>query len=247
MRFRGPRDFAAITLTLLLISCGLPRIRHEYTLAPGKGFHAGYRTALLIPIDSLSEDAFKNVESTHDRIERLIVSHLEARGLRVETLTSERFKEAANEAARALIRERTTENSDLVSTHVEFVEIVPRMLSNLGTPADLVVVPSIVRRVGRYNGASMINWDGVGRKEEMRLDHAMTGTTSVLSLHVIVFSRDGERLFEGFGGLDPLFRPDVRLRQYVVRDNVLQDEDHLGEGICVAFHPFFGEQEYCRH
>ena len=246
MRFRKPRDFAAITLTLLLVSCGPPRILHEYTLAPGQGFHAGFRAALLIPIDSLSEEAFKNVESTHARIERLIVAHLEAKGLRVETLPPKRFHEVANEAAGELIRERTTESSELVSTDVELAEIVPRILSDLRTAADLVIVPSIVRRIGHYNGASRINWDGVGRKEEMGHDQLMSGTTSVASLHVIVFSKDGARLFEGFGGLDALFRPDVRRREYVMRDNVLQDEDHLREGICVAFHPFFGEQEYCR-
>jgi hypothetical protein len=71
------------------------------------------------------------------------------------------------------------------------------------------------------------------------------GGISAASLWVAIHDGDGERVFTGFGGLDLLFRVDMQTKRFALMDDRLEDINHLAEGICVAFHPFFGEDESC--
>ncbi len=236
---------ACLVLVPLWIACGPTSIVHEYTLTPGRAHHEGWGSALLIPIDGLNDEAMREFDGAKGRVESLVAERLASENVRVERMEIARFRQLSNDAAVAVARRREAEASDVVSTEITFEDVVPAFLESVGSDADLVVAPSIVMRTGRYNGSSTILWDGVRRREKQGHDTLMSGTTSVASLHVVVFSKEGERLFSGFGGLDGVFRPDTRLKKYVLRDDLLQDEDHLREGICVAFHPFFGEDESC--
>jgi hypothetical protein len=74
----------------------------------------------------------------------------------------------------------------------------------------------------------------------------MTGNESVASIFVVVYQRDGTRVFSGYGGLDLLFFPNIRESKYELIPDRLQNLEHIREGICVAFYPYFGREETCR-
>lgn len=234
-----------LVVVALGLACGRTPIDHEYTLTPGQAHHDGWRSALLVPIDGLNDEAMREFDGARGRVESLVAARLTSENVRVERLEVARFRQLTNDAAEAIARRRQEEATDIISTEIRFEDVVPALLEKVGSEADLVIAPSIVMRTGRYNGSSTIVWDGVRRREEQDHDTRMTGTTSVASLHVSVFSKQGDLLFSGFGGLDGVFRPDTRLKRYVLRDDVLEDEDHLREGICVAFNPFFGVEQSC--
>jgi hypothetical protein len=121
---------------------------------------------------------------------------------------------------------------------------------------DAIVMPSLLlhNADGHMGNAS---WDGVKRR--MRVLNApprrgdrtagiefagMSGDLMVTSLHVMVFSRDGERIFEGRGGIEFVHEVDLasfgkkRTLDVRVRSDLGQDIDALREGIAIAFAPY---------
>ena len=68
----------------------------------------------------------------------------------------------------------------------------------------------------------------------------MTGSLAVASLFVVVYDKQGARIFSGYGGLDLIFELNIPKRRYDLKEDRLQDAGHLAAGVCVAFHPFFG-------
>jgi hypothetical protein len=71
----------------------------------------------------------------------------------------------------------------------------------------------------------------------------MSGVVPAASLRISIHTRDGAPVFSGFGGLEQVFEIDGR--EYVQRENLFQDERNLREGVCIAFYPYFGMDEYC--
>jgi hypothetical protein len=66
----------------------------------------------------------------------------------------------------------------------------------------------------------------------------------VISLHVLVSSRDGQRIFEGRGGIDFLHEVELldggRSFRYELRpnDSLFVDRERLREGVVHAFSPY---------
>ena len=73
----------------------------------------------------------------------------------------------------------------------------------------------------------------------------MTGGVEALSLWVRVYSAAGEKLFESYGGLEPIQRMRVVDWKFhmEVRDDILEDSETLRDGIAVAFDPYLPRRE----
>ena len=130
---------------------------------------------------------------------------------------------------------------------------------------DALVMPSLIVHKTRAtdSGAS---WDGVskrmevlnpprrpaGRGQSTRADGiqygGISGDVMVTSVHVLVFTREGERVFEGRGGIN--FVHDIDMSQvgkkgqwaFRLRD-FARDLEALREGIAIAFHPYLTEPD----
>jgi hypothetical protein len=128
------------------------------------------------------------------------------------------------------------------------------------------VLPSILlhkTRVTDNSGA----WDGVrrriavvnaprritgGRGQSTLADGialgGLSGDVLVTSVHVLIYSREGERVFEGRGGIG--FVQDIDMSaarkknswSFRMRD-LARDIDTLREGIAVAFHPYLTQPD----
>lgn len=231
---------------LFVAACAAPGPRHEYELAPGRGSNPSMKTALVIPINETIEVP-NGLDRGEDEIFGLVTSYLEAEGLATRTLGRREFQRAVGVAAAAAEEEMLSGESASVSEQVGFEEVVPHLLAELDESADLVVVPNMVMRTAEIKGAGTARWDGVRRRKRGTYSFSsFTGSEQAASLLILVYAKDGTQLFSGFGGLDLLFEVNVREKKQQLIEDRLQDVDNLREGVCVAFHPFFGVDRYCR-
>ena len=252
MRSRSARGIVPVVFatSLLIVACASgPRIRHkhEYTLSPGQEYHPGLAKALLVPIDSTNEKPVKGLDIANDRITALIVSHLESKGLQVEKAAPGELKRATDEAYETVRDQRTSGASGVVASETDFGDMVPAILEELEKPVDLVIVPNLVMRTGLYQGPRTLVWDGVRRREKAQdLDFSSyDAPVPVASIQMTVFAKDGTQVFSGFGGLEAVFEVDRAAEEFVQREDLFKDTRNLHEGICVAFYPYFGMDEYC--
>jgi hypothetical protein len=127
---------------------------------------------------------------------------------------------------------------------------------------DALVMPSLIVHEARTT-AGRAFWDGVDRRlrvvnppkriagmnrEQLGTWIAVAGRPDgnmlVTSVHVLVFSREGERIFEGRGGIDFLNEVDLarfakkRAVDFRVRTDLPGGIDALREGIAIAFAPY---------
>lgn len=118
---------------------------------------------------------------------------------------------------------------------------------------DAVIVPSIAYRKTKTRDRT-VKWDGVFRKmkvvnlsdeaKKKGLARALTVEIDGVSLHVMVFSRNGDLIFQKYGGLDLVHDVDMTAAEFTMtprlslKEHLLKDSDHLGEGIGEAFDPY---------
>ena len=129
---------------------------------------------------------------------------------------------------------------------------------------DAIIMPSILVHKARASDGGAV-WDGVSRRMEL-LNEPMrpiggqdtfaqgveaggvSGDVLVTSVHVLVFSRAGERIFEGRGGFAFVHDGDMAGAQknwawkLRIRD-LAKDIDAMREGIAIAFDPYLPEAE----
>jgi hypothetical protein len=204
------------------------------------------KSALVLPINQTLE-VTPGLEKGEREVFDLLVSSLEAEGLRAQTLDPLAYRRALALASRAAEQEMLSASSGSVSESADFARVLPHLLSELGAEVDLVVVPNMVLRSAEATGGRSARWDGVQRRKPgVGPRWRFTGTEPAASLWVVIYASDGTRLFSGFGGLDLLFAVDIREEKMVLMEDRLEDVEHLREGVCVALHPFFGEDASCR-
>lgn len=123
---------------------------------------------------------------------------------------------------------------------------------------DAMVMPAVIRRDIRVTG-SFGQWDGVSRRFPTRnaprwkpgqsggvVGQGFAGTFMGASLHVMVFTREGSRVFEGRGGLDFVQYADLSMAleegrwEMRRRDDFLEDPEVVREGVRLAFTPYLG-------
>jgi len=212
-------------------------------MSPGQGYHSGLAGVLLIPINEVI-DRPAGLNTADDEIMRIVVDYMKSHGLDVEQVNKRAYRRAYGVAVREAQTTLLSGESATASQDVEFSDVLPLLMSELDSDAQLVVIPSVVMRSGDYSGGKQVRWDGV-RRRERGVRGAMSGTTQTASIHIVIYRPDGTRLFSGYGGLDLLFELNMQKRKYQLRDDRLQDEENLAEGVCIAFHPFFGDDADC--
>lgn len=247
----GRRDLLSVVVLLLaaipLVGCGVSKgPRHEYTLLPGRAFDGRQKTALVVPVNETTPIP-TGLEKGESLVSDLLRAYLQAKGLEVIEVRKRAFRPALDAAAGRADQAMLSGQSRSVARTVDFGQTIPYLAAELGVEPDLVVVPNMMMRTAEFIGGRTLRWDGVRRRlpgaNGLIADEG--GELSAVSIRVAVYDSEGERVFAGFGGLDLLFRVDRQTERYVLIEDRLEDADHLAEGICVAFHPFFGEDESC--
>jgi hypothetical protein len=240
----GARLLGAIVgFGLLAVGCATP-VRHEYELSPGQGFNGSPIRALLVPINE-TEPVPEGLEVGEEIVFNELKSYLESKGLSVETTNSYAYRLAANLASEHARNEILSAEANSISGQIDYSTIVPGLLASLGSDADLLILSNMVIRIGESEKGRTTSWDGVKRRIAVPARWRMSGTESVASIFIAVYQKNGTRVFSGYGGLDLLFAPNIRESRYELIPDRLQDVQHIREGVCVAFYPYFGRDEAC--
>lgn len=221
-------------------------IKHEYSMAPGDAFHAGLKSAAVLPINAIVERP-TGLDVADATLTELVESELTARGVAVTWVDIREFTRAQDIAVRSARKKMMSATSGKMSTEVTPETFLPELMTALEVEADLIVVPAVVMRSGTYSAGRVVRWDGVKRRERgtanVRMDDG--GGLPTASMLTIIHGADGRQLFMGYGGLDLIFELNVPKRRYDLREDRLSDEENLAEGVCVSFHPFFGTDVDC--
>jgi hypothetical protein len=116
---------------------------------------------------------------------------------------------------------------------------------------DLLVMPCLVYREARVIGRHA-QWDGVRRRLHL---HARTvtgenphtrdwkGRITGLSLHALVFTPEGRRVSQGWGGIDlvhdmVLVKGENSSRSFLrLQQQLLENPEHVREGVALALEP----------
>ncbi len=213
-------------------------------LAPGHAGAPGVREFLVCaPNTVLSLPA--DLQHGTAPLREEIAAHLREHGREVEWVD---LYEAKQAWSRALA---TAKRADAIeSTPAFFADELARERS-----FDALLMPSIlVHEAPASRGFA--SWDGVRRKlgvGEMRTRRRRARRVAqslpqmpVTSLHLMVFSRSGERVFEGRGGLEITvevgagFGSEGRELELRPRSDLFRDRSALREGVEVAFGPYLG-------
>jgi len=116
--------------------------------------------------------------------------------------------------------------------------------------ADLVVMPSVVIRDAKVRGRNFA-WDGVSRPYldgELApgyLGVGLKGDRVVSSARIVAFDREGTRVFEGYGGLEPMvwLELDGDRYRYGLRQDLFRDAAVVERGVGIALRRLLPEVE----
>lgn len=236
MRSRLPFALACAIACAAATGCETPP-KHEFQIAEGVEGAAPIHRVFLAPMNA--HTAFPDeLNDGAQRVYALVKVFLTDHGVTHWTTSLYHFRELAQQSARAAAAER--EKTEGGKTAIG--EIDPQVAALAEALAeesafDAVVIPDLLIRRAKLAG-SQARWDGIRRAQEGGGGMRWSGTTNAASIGVRIFDAEGRFLFEGVGGLDLLFRPNVREQKMELVEQPLSDEDHLRRGIAIAFHPF---------
>ena len=217
------------------------------TLQPGAlrwdddGSAAGSVRVVVAPLN-LAVRLARDLEEAVEPVEAEIIRYFQSHGARVAVIWPsdarwlwqdsvaaiqgrESLAPALETAARVFVRELTE--------HADF---------------DLLVMPSLVYRQARVTGRHA-SWDGVRRRVTLHTRtvtgenlHTMDwrGRITGLSLHTLVFTPEGRRVFQGWGGIDlvhdaVLTQEGSHERSFLrLQRQLIENHEHVREGVALA-------------
>lgn len=209
----------------------------------------GIETVLVLPMN-FDHSPNASLQQGLRALEREIESQLSAAGF---TLVEPRMSKVMKQWTRLVMQGtggRSTQSSALSGENYETARehLARRMLKT--HPADMVVMPTLLLREGRYSGSNL-RWDSVKRPvvmEERKAGASATPTGKDLgtSIRVTLYDRDGNRVFERYAGLEPIMRYSMNDAYYVhefrmkskTRDDLFEDAAIITEGVKLAFEPW---------
>jgi hypothetical protein len=130
-----------------------------------------------------------------------------------------------------------------------FIQIVQAVRDQLRQQTDIgsIIFTDIVEKDVYYEqGLNRVTrFDGVTRKPAIQgagsgvtADFDWSRAVSAATIRVAWFNMDLERLFSGEGGMEVTDAVDTRSgTAFIRRRDVLENENHIDEGIAIAFHP----------
>lgn len=244
---------SCLCLSLIALACAGPSadpdrpqrraIDHEYALIEGLAHTPEIRKALVFPMNA----TVKRTPGLHARDERLLTlidAYLLSEGVETSRLSVReynRLNRIALDRAQAR-RQAAFAETGTDPGPIRFEDLVPTILEQLDSDAQIVLLPNLKIRDARYANAKTVRWDGVRRRQRGIAGWKMEGTTKAGSLFVLLLDPEGKEIFRGYGGLDLLFQPDMRNSVIRVREDLFENDAHLAEGVCVSFHPYFGNE-----
>ncbi len=233
-----PFSRAALIAAVAGIVCGCAAPRNHLYRKSG----ADFERALVLPLNLVAAMP-EELAGRANRVDKALLGYLAERGKAIEAIG---FADAsaAWRASEAECRSQAEKRCD------RFAGVAPFMARHLRTNHDYqtLIIPYLLLRTARSRSDTAA-WDGVKRPVEksgrgfgpdgqMRF---VRGEIRAASLEVFAFSAEGEKVFQGVGGLDLVDRlhgtNDFDPYDIEVREDVLGDEQMIREGVALALEP----------
>lgn len=213
---------------------------------------ANIRT-VIIPHVNLGPPSRNYLEHEAPRIDGMVGSYLKEQGYKV--LPQREFSQHWNTAVRAFGDpvDPTTGRVNM-RTFVQIMQSVRDQLRET-TDVDAFVFTDLIETEAAFSGGMkhVARWDGVSRTPTLQgpgnsvsADFDWNRPAAVASLQVSIYDIELQRLFASRGGLDATDAIDARSSsgRYVRRRAILENENHVREGISLAFHPFIEMEDW---
>jgi len=229
---------------LIVSSAGCSSVQPGMVIWDDGGTSAGSMRAVIAPLN-LAVPLARDLEEVVEPVWVEIIRYFQSNDARVAVIwpadarwlwqssmlavhSSESRAPSLETAARAFVR--------ALGEHADF---------------DLLVMPCLVYRKARVIGRHA-QWDGVRRRVNL---HTRTvtgenlhtrdwrGRITGLSLHALVFTPEGRRVSQGWGGIDlvhdaVLVKGEYSERSFLrLQQQLLENPEHVREGVALALEP----------
>jgi hypothetical protein len=209
---------------------------------PAPGYDPNRRTeierALVLPLNVVAAMP-RELSADARRVDQILLDYLAERGKSVQTIG---FSDAvaAWRAGESDCRSAAKKGCD------RFAHVAPFAVRRLRADHDydVLIVPYLLLRGARTNG-SVASFDGVERSVQVSESasvgpYGFRGRIRAASLKVYGYSPDGEKMFDGIGGLDVVDQIEASdepgAYTIEVRENVLGNPEAIREGVARALH-----------
>ena len=185
------------------------------------------------------------IKKSESMVDGRIAAYLRANGYNI--LPQREFSQRWNNAT-LIYGDPVDPSTGRINTKT-FIQIVQSVRDDMRDKTDVdgfvftdlvehdAVVAGGMNRIARFNGVSRKpSLKGPG--DGVSADFDWNRPVSAVSLQVSVYNIDLEQAFAGLGGIDLTDAIDTRSGNgWVRRKDVLENENHIDEGIQLAFHP----------
>jgi hypothetical protein len=238
-RARGPLIAALAGLIVWGLGCG--NLQPPASRWDDDGSAAGSLRVVVAPLN-LALRLAPDLEDAVEPVAEEIIRYLQSHGAKVAVIWPPDAWSLWRDSMAAIQRSEGL-TLDLETAARVFVRALTEHAD-----FDLLVMPSLVYREARVLGRSA-RWDGVLRKISVGtrtptgasvVAAEWRGRITALSLHAPVFTPDGRRVFQGWGGLDlvhdaVLDREGNPGRSFLrLQRQLLENAEHVREGVALA-------------
>jgi hypothetical protein len=208
---------------------------------------------VVIPHINLGAPSRKYLEKEAPRIDGYLTKYLKENGFKV--LPQREFTQHWNTAVRAFGDpvDPTTGKINMKT----FSQIMTSVRDQMQEDNDLdaFVFTDLIEVQIAFSGGlkHVARWDGVSRKPSLQgpgsgvaSDFDWNKQASGASLQISIYNMELQRLFFSRGGIDATEAIDTRSSsgRYVRRRNMLENENHIREGIAISMHPLIESKEW---
>jgi hypothetical protein len=247
--------FASIPLLLLLQACsGTPTYNptiFPYQINEERLATSPVNTVVIAHVNRFGPSR-NYLAKEAPRVDAMVTSYLKDNGF--EVLPQREFQQHWNTAVRAFGDPVDPTSGKLnQKTFAQIMHSVRDQMRDRGV--DAFIFTDVIELQTSFSGGlkHLARWDGVTRKPSLQgpgnsvsADFDWNMQAAVASLQVTIYDIELGALFSGRGGMDATEAIDTRSSsgRYIRRRNILENENFIGEGIQLAFHPFIVMEDW---
>ncbi|MFT4518124.1 MAG: hypothetical protein ACI9JM_000501 [Halioglobus sp.] len=193
------------------------------------------------------------LEKEAPRIDADVTAYLKENGFKV--LPQRTFKQHWSTAMRAFGNPVDPTSGKInMKTFAQIMHSVRDQMAKT-SKLDAFIFTDLVELQVPFSGGlkHLARWDGVSRKPSLQGpgnsvagDFDWNMQAAVASLQVSVYDMELKAIFSSRGGIAATDAIDTRSSKgrYIRRRNILENENHIKEGVALAFHPFVPNEDW---
>ncbi len=210
------------------------------------------KKVILAPV-SMGAPAPSYLQKRERKVKAMVKNYLESNGYQI--LPNYHFENAWKQASRTYgnVYDPSTGKIDVNAWRGAMITTGEILREQ--TEADAIIFADLFEHDVQHSNSMKhyARWYGVTRKPALQgagsgvpIDFDWSQRIKAASLMVTIYDISLTRVFSSRGGIDTLYAVDLKRSNpaFVRRKSLLKSEDHIEEGIELAFHPFITMKKY---